>query len=434
MEKSEKLFDKGWKLLIKKSSPERGIEYMHRAAEAGSEAAVLLLAELYNKGTLSLGTRDGAYEITVDKNEERALGMLEQLPQTELISYIEAMKYYKGAGVKRDYGKAYRLFKDIADGKTEPDFPDISLLYDFEYGGRTKEIDEQIKRTAKMYVGVMQFFGRGVDKDDEAAYDTLLKIDEVRKKAEIPVKDYWLPEHAFVLEVLKYNDAASDEEDYQERELSNSDFEDLMWILKENNEPQVVKITSERLIAPPLINKLKIAGAAKQLSVINACVIMIADMQKKTQKTDWELVKTADEALIYYGEPEPTDGDAELYEDTLLSLSKTGDLMATVMLSHFELNASQDIEDGIKSSKDKDAVEAHINVALTDMGEQISAYANTDPGEDEYALKTLKNGLNAAGQFLREYREEAEHVNKKAYEIARLAYFGEEKEEARNGE
>lgn len=429
MEKSEKLFDKGWKLLIKKSSPERGIEYMHRAAEAGSEAAVLLLAELYNKGTLSLGTRDGAYEITVDKNEERAMVMLEQLPQTNLISYIEAMKYYKGSGVARDYAKAYRLFKDIADGKTEPDFADISLLYDFEYGGRTKETDEQIRRTAKMHVGVMQFFGRGVDKDDDSAYDTLSKIDEARKKANIPVKDYWLPEHAFVLEVLKYNEAASDENDYNERELNKSDFDSLMWMLKENSEPQVVKIISERLITPPLIYKLKNAGANKQLNVINSCVRMIADMQKKTGKTDFQLLKAADDALIYYGEPEPTDDDAELYEDTLLTLSKTGDLMATVMLSHFELNASQDIEDGIKPAKDKDAVEARINVALTDMGGQISAYANTDPGDDEYALKTLKNGLNAAGQFLKEYREEAEHVNKKAYEVARLAYFGEENEE-----
>ena len=431
MEKSEKLFDKGWKLLIKKNNPDRGIQYMHRAAEAGSEAAVLLLAELYNKGTLNLGTEDGACEIDVDKNEARALDMLEQLPQTELITYIEAVKYYRGSpGVKRNYKKAYRLFKDIADKKTEPDFEDISLLYDFEYGGRTKDVDEQINRTAKMHVGVMQFFGRGTEKDDKAAYDTLLKIDEARKKANIPVKDYWLPEHAFVLEVLKYNDAASNENEFSEREYTISDFEDLMWMLRENGEPQVVKILSERLIAPPLEDKIKRDGAAKQLKELNACVKMISEMQKITGKTNFQLIKAADESLIYYGEPEPEDSDAELYEDTLLTLSKAGDLMATVMFAHFELNASQDIEDGIKSSKDKDAVDAHISVALSDMGDQISAYANTDPGDDEYALKTLKNGLNAAGQFLKEYREEAEHVNKKAYETARIAYFGEEKAEA----
>lgn len=429
MTKSEKLFDKGWKLLIKKSSPERGIEYMHRAAEAGSEAAVILLAELYSKGALSLGTEDGAYEITAEKDEARAMDMLEQLPQTELISYIEALKYYKGSnGVKRDYNKAYKLFKSIAEGKTEPDFEDISLLYDFEYGGRTKETDNQIKRTAKMYSGVMKFFGRGTGRDDEAAYNELIELGENRRKNNIKTRDYWLPEHAFVLEVLKYNNAAADENsDYAERDYSAEDFDRLMWMLKENSDPQIIKIISERLLLPPLERKLNSAGKAKQLKELNMCAKIIAELKNESGKPDWQLLKAADEALIYYGEPEPTDSDAALYEDTLLALSKAGDLMATIMLAHFELNASADIEDGIKSAKDKDAVDAHISVALSDMAAQISEYANTDPKDDEYALKTLKNGLNAAGQFLREYRGEAEHINKPAYDSARIAYFGEEK-------
>lgn len=426
MTKSEKLFDKGWKLLIKKSNPERGIEYMHRAAEAGSEAAVLLLAELYNKGSLSLGTEDGVGEINAEKDEARALNMLEQLPQTELISYIEALKYYNGAPeIKKDYNKAYKLFKNIADGKTEPDFEDIALLYDFEYGGRTKETDEQIKRTASMYAGVMQFFGRGAQKDDAAAYMTLLSIDENRKKDKIRTQDYWLPEHAFVLEVLKYNNAAEDR-DFHEREYSKSDFDKLMWMLRENSDPQIVKILAERLIAPPLELKLKNAAAAKQLKEINMCAKLTAEIKAVTAKTDWQLLKAADEALIYYGEPEPSDGDAALYEDTLTVLSKAGDLMATVMLAHFELNASQDIEDGAAHYKDKREVDALISDSLGSMAEQISEYANTDPADDEYALKTLKNGLNAAGQFLREYREEAEHADRQAYELARIAYFGED--------
>lgn len=432
MTKSEKLFDKGWKLLIKKSNPERGIEYMHRAAEAGSEAAVLLLAELYNKGSLSLGTEDGVGEITVEKDEARALNMLEQLPQTELISYIEALKYYNGAHeIKKDYNKAYKLFKNIADGKTEPDFDDIALLYDFEYGGRTKETDEQIKRTASMYAGVMQFFGRGTQKDDAAAYMTLLSIDENRKKDKIRTQDYWLPEHAFVLEVLKYNNAAEDR-DFHERDYSKSDFDKLMWMLRENSDPQIVKILAERLIAPPLELKLKNAAAAKQLKEINMCAKLTAEIKAVTAKTDWQLLKAADEALIYYGEPEPADGDAALYEDTLTVLSKAGDLMSTVMLAHFELNASQDIEDGAAHYKDKREVDALISDSLRSMAEQISEYANTDPADDEYALKTLKNGLNAAGQFLREYREEAEHADRQAYELARIAYFGEDDETGEN--
>lgn len=426
MTKSERLFDKGWRLLLKKGGTARGVEYMHRAAEAGSEAAVLLLAELYDKGTLEIGSENGATEISVEKDEARALSMLEQLPQTDLISYIEALKYYNGApDVKKDYNKAYKLFKSVADSSTDTDFDDIVLLYDFEYGGRSKEIDDQIKRTATMYTGVMQFFGRGTQKDDDKAYMTMLSVDEARRKEQIRTEDYWLPEHAFVLEVLKFNNSA-DDPDYHEREYQKSDFDKLMWMLRELTDAQMIRILAERLIAPPLARKLAISAKHKQIKEVCACIKIISEVKAITAKTDWQLMRTADEALIYYGEPEPADEDAPIYEDALVVLSKTGDLMATVMLAHFELNARQNIEDGIKHYKDKAEVEALIKSSLNDMARQISEYANTDPADDEYALKTLKNGLSAAGGFLEEYGEEAAAADAEAYGSAKIAYFGED--------
>lgn len=93
--------------------------------------------------------------------------------------YRRAVNYYLGKGVKKDYGKAFALYKEAADGGYAAAQHMTGVCY--EYGkGTVKDLNRAFRYyllgakqgniKAQFKVGVFYFFGRGRKKDFDKAF------------------------------------------------------------------------------------------------------------------------------------------------------------------------------------------------------------------------------------------------------------------------
>lgn len=409
--KAVRLLEKGSDCIYSRGEPEKGLQLIQAAAQAGNKTAVFFLAGLYAAGQVQGYDRSGhSAPLTVAPDPERALALCRQLPQVLRVKFCMAALYESGPAACRDEGLAWQLYSEVKRGEAEPDWAGLWLVDKFDLAGG--EGAETLQRKAGMRAAVMQFWGRGARPDDAAVARALGEYESAQRRGRQKEKEYWDPDALFCLEALLLRRVGA--ETYYGGRFLGIALQRLIWAYTATADPEIRRMLEGEMLAPRLIPKLE---EESQLDTPYGMRETLAAMQTVAHQSQdpacsirfgdagYECLRGAEKKFL----------TKKYYLDYFTSLEicsgGLGNLRATCLLAECYLTSRVTNYHGVTSSKG-----SQVTVTERDFNEQ--ARRTLVRMENQIRLRregrregeAEGKGIGRAESFMRRYKEKAMKV------------------------
>lgn len=325
--KGDRLMEKGYNNIYYNAKPDKGLQQIEEAAQAGNKTAIFFLAELYDTG--SAESWGESVSLNVTPNPEKALALYRQLPQILRVKYRLAMFYASAPASQQNETLAWQLFKDVEQGKAEAGWEGLWMA-DRLCSDKASD-EETLKRQAGMRAATMQFWGRGVQQDDAQVKAVLEAYESVRVKKKVERKAYWDPDAFVCLEALRLRQMGA--EDYYGGHYDLV-LESLVWAYLNTTDPATEQLLEDEMLVPCLIPRLQ---EKAQLDAFVGIRETVDAMQAVCRKKGVYSIAFGDAGYECLNEVESKFCTKEYYADYFSCLEKCsgglGNLRATCLLA-----------------------------------------------------------------------------------------------------